>query len=221
MLERFHSSTKKTQLPPPTNSAQSVVNNPDRPNLYRKKSVLGSYRDNDGSLNEQNSKTKNLPIQSLDLFANQIEQTTPKNNPKIKKKSKNRIPIWESSVLKRCDSASKTLLSKSVNNSPTPNRPTSANLLTYSKLIEIESNIQKENKIQNEDLEKTINNINEQPEEKNEFIGYKTDWLNLPHEIWIKILKFLRQHDLAKFGQTCKTFNYLHKDNSLCNFFFN
>lgn len=214
----MHSPTKKKQLPPPTNSAQSIVNNPDKPSLYRKKSVLGSYSDKDAGLNDKNSKT-NLPIQSLDLFSNQTEQCIQNNNSKIiiKKSLKNRTPIWQSSALKRCDSASKTMLSKSVNNL---NRPTSANLLTYSKLIQIESNIQKENIIQNENCEKIDDNINDQPEEKSEFMSHTTDWLNLPQELWLKILQFLKQHDLAKFGQACKTFNYLHKDNSLCNFFY-
>ncbi|RNA37188.1 leucine rich repeats containing F box [Brachionus plicatilis] len=203
-------SSKKTPvLRPPTNSAQSIANNPDKPNLYRRKTVIGSYREKDI---DSQDKAKNVPVQSLDLFPNRTDQPDQNKNSKVKKKpTQSRNQIWESSISKRPGSASKSFVAKSVRNS---NRPISAGLLTYSKLIEIESNIQNENKNQ------TLNNEPDENEKwnengKNEFLSFKTDWLNLPDEIWLRVLRFLKQNDLAKFGQTCKTFNYLYKDNSL------
>jgi len=44
----------------------------------------------------------------------------------------------------------------------------------------------------------------------------EADWLELPDEIWLKILKMLKQSDLACFGLTCKKFQKLYMDSSLC-----
>jgi hypothetical protein len=43
-------------------------------------------------------------------------------------------------------------------------------------------------------------------------------WLELPDEIWLKILEHLNHSSLARFGQTCKAFSRLYLDNTLCNF---
>jgi len=45
---------------------------------------------------------------------------------------------------------------------------------------------------------------------------HEADWLELPDEIWLKILKTLKQSDLACFGLTCKKFQKLYMDSSLC-----
>jgi hypothetical protein len=47
-------------------------------------------------------------------------------------------------------------------------------------------------------------------------VNSKIDWLALPDEIWLQILKLLKHSDLSHFGQTCKTFNRLYLDNTLC-----
>ncbi len=44
----------------------------------------------------------------------------------------------------------------------------------------------------------------------------EADWLQLPDEIWLKVLKMLKQNDLANFGLTCKKFQKLYLDGSLC-----
>ena len=44
------------------------------------------------------------------------------------------------------------------------------------------------------------------------------DWLALPDEIWLKVLENLSDDTLGKFGQTCKTFNRLYLDNTLCKY---
>ncbi len=46
-----------------------------------------------------------------------------------------------------------------------------------------------------------------------------TDWLLLPDEIWLKILMYLKQKDLAQFGLSCKKFRQLYLDGSLCNIY--
>ncbi len=47
---------------------------------------------------------------------------------------------------------------------------------------------------------------------------FEADWQKLPHEIWLKILAYLSQPDLTRFGRTCKSFNNLYLDSSLCKF---
>jgi hypothetical protein len=42
------------------------------------------------------------------------------------------------------------------------------------------------------------------------------DWSQLPHEIWLRILKNLDSRDVVEFGKTCKTFHTLFTDHTLC-----
>lgn len=45
------------------------------------------------------------------------------------------------------------------------------------------------------------------------------NWLHLPDEIWLNILGYLNQNELAQFGLTCKKFQKLYVDGTLCNLF--
>jgi hypothetical protein len=46
------------------------------------------------------------------------------------------------------------------------------------------------------------------------------NWLSLPDELWLKVIGYLKQSDLVHFGLTCKRFNKLYADSSLCNITF-
>lgn len=41
-------------------------------------------------------------------------------------------------------------------------------------------------------------------------------WLDLPDELWLKILSYLKQPDLVSIGRTCTKLNKLYTDASLC-----
>ena len=257
-------SSRKTVLKPPTSSRVSSANNPDKPNLLRSKTVIGTSRERSSDLidslesnNEifevKHSKTQlKNSIENLSVQATEIKKVSSQNENRQSKVIKNgpiqsRAPIWQSSAqkLKRPSSVCKSTNNNNNNNKSknfqnvanVQNRPPSAGLfLTYSKLIEIESNIQKnENQPQRpktafsrievsdspaqEESSKEVDNLNNEQTDNNEteFINCKVDWLDLPHEIWLKILKFLNHNDLVKLGRTCKTLHTLYTDNSLCN----
>ncbi|CAF0846413.1 unnamed protein product [Brachionus calyciflorus] len=250
---KIKSSINLNNLKPPTSSRQSMTNNPEKPNLYRSKTVLGTDREhfkptNDinlvDSLEQNNNEKKEnlLIIQSVEIFQNKVDNKKISSQDEINQSraknllSQSRTRIWDSSTkkLKRPSSASnKNQINKSIQNEVV-NRPPSAGLfLNYSKLIEIESNIQKEDE-PNPSRPKTafsklsfLNSNGNISEEKNvevsveseqkdtEFMSSKIDWLDLPHELWLKILKYLGQNDLIKLGRTCMSFNRLYTDNSL------
>jgi len=45
---------------------------------------------------------------------------------------------------------------------------------------------------------------------------FEARWLELPDEIWLRIIKTLPHKDLVQFGACCKKFKNLYLDNSLC-----
>lgn len=217
-------------------------------------------------------------INSIDLFHAKSSTTSSSQNDKkaqevLEKQAKSQI--WRSStnisLNNKIKPPSSALASRVINktkaiNQPAP-RPPSADIeksglfLSYSKLIAIETSIQKQ--VSNENNEKADNRpktanaklnpirlkfdlptmVNPQEESRNselkpdilslgdQYVYSKliednnkiqdepvlsVDWQKLPHEIWLKILKFLKHLDLIQFGRTCKTFSNLYIDNSLC-----
>ena len=112
----------------------------------------------------------------------------------------------------------------------------------YSKLMAIESNLERQaaavinrprtaftklniptvnlNEQDQPLLEETIKLVDKKSYEKiNSIDDEEANWQHLPDEIWLKILKYLRQTDLAQFALTCKKFHKLYLDGSLCNSF--
>ena len=103
----------------------------------------------------------------------------------------------------------------------------------YSKLMAIESNLERQAvarprtafnistvNLNDQDeplLEKKIELVDKESYEQINSIDEEANWLHLPDEIWLKILKYLRQTDLAQFALTCKKFHKLYLDGSLCN----
>ena len=65
------------------------------------------------------------------------------------------------------------------------------------------------------------NAVGNQEDYKNLFQNNEEDltnepnWLHLPDEIWLNILGYLSQNELAQFGLTCKKFQKLYVDGTL------
>jgi hypothetical protein len=233
-----------------------------------------------------NKSTANLKS-DLRAKSNSQESLRDESPNKEKKEIRVRKPHWESASnlnpllrsqsalerVKKSENQNEKQVSKAINTmtDSVDKRPL---FLTYSKLVSIESNIEKEKqsnerqllnrpqsaqlnpsvptvdlkfdlpfvvkdlaKVENSfketnlNLKDLINNLPIPSNESNnkeefnlqvEFVKkeeiFQPDWQKLPHEIWLKILAFLSQADLARFGRTCKAFNNLYLDNSLCKF---
>lgn len=155
--------------------------------------------------------------------------------------------IWASSLAVVRSSSANSVHRQSVKIQQTPNVEHQTDqkpplFLDYSKLIAIEMNMNNNNDTFNNKLKSSSTSgfiehsndyrpFNETSYVKLEPINNNSDngtvtqanicqdsvWMSLPDEIWLKILTFMKHADLARFGQVCKKFHRLYKDNTLCN----
>ena len=56
----------------------------------------------------------------------------------------------------------------------------------------------------------------EQQQQQQQRESNGVNWLTLPDEIWLKVFSMLKHCDVARIGSTCKRFNSLYLDTSLC-----
>ena len=119
-------------------------------------------------------------------------------------------------------------------------RSKSSLFFDYSKLVSIESNLDQQETVVSNDLypiESARNGneflksnllgdqeaykhvfLNENDNQETASACDEVNWLELPDEIWLRIIKLLEHKDLAQFGCVCKQFNSLYLDKSLCNY---
>lgn len=172
--------------------------------------------------------------------------------PKITKSKPRRQQHWQtSSNIVRSSSAvgirnrsPSPLVSKEAKNPASLQPPEEENesvvakstalFLNYSKLVEIESNFNKEYEeiMANADAylkrPKTAGAVDSSKTRPEEIVATQSeikqssnetrqvDWLTLPDEIWLNILENLNHKDLVRLGLTCKALYRLYQDNTLC-----
>lgn len=118
-------------------------------------------------------------------------------------------------------------------------RSKSSLFFDYSKLVSIESNLDQRQESVETNSEYLIESVRKSEFLSTDLVGdqeaYKkifsnqnpteieksnneVNWLELPDEIWLRIIKLLDHKYLVEFGSVCKRFNSLYLDNSLCNY---
>lgn len=142
--------------------------------------------------------------------------------------------IWKSSIggIKKRPSSAQSAQELRKTTTVIEERKPAPLFLNYSKLIAIEASLEHDRnndivfnerpmttlanylnptdkEVEKDDISDEINEENKQPE-------IEVNWLELPDEIWLKILSSLQHVDLVRIGATCKKLNQLYNDNSLC-----
>lgn len=184
-----------------------------------------------GSSNEPNKSTSQLP--STDPSTSGMKNYTRKSQSYLRE-SKSRVEtrFWESSYSRKTPSmrrSSSAKLVRDLSRSPTPEqrKQPSPMFLNYSKLLAIEASFDCN---QLGDLNSTnesvpdvlgddgikLNALKFEEPLDNEIPAFEAHWLELPDELWLKILSFMKQSDLVNIGRTCKHLNQLYTDSSLC-----
>ena len=183
------------------------------------------------------SKTTVEVKKSKNFLSSVSKENTVKNKPTLLKKKlifiKNRPS--HSAMSKYTDfSDSETNENHLITDEDSEPRSKSTLYFNYSKLVSIESNLQQElNDTQrpdeleqvktnefltrmtmgDQDVYKSIfeNKTKTEYQQQNQF-----DWLDIPDEIWLRIIRLLEHKDLVQFGSSCKKLRNLYLDNSLC-----
>lgn len=184
-----------------------------------------------GSTNEPNKSTS----QQTSSKETTGMKTYARKSQSYLRESKSRVEsrYWQSSYSRTTPSMRRSSSAKLVreqSRSPTPeqrHQQPSPMFLNYSKLLAIEASFDCNNlevKAEQADLNSTTE-ISvphpdtlkfEEPLDNEVDVGFEARWLELPDELWLKILSFMKQSDLVNIGRTCKHLNQLYTDSSLC-----
>jgi hypothetical protein len=205
---------KQEYVRPESAASGSFVHNYDRNKSRIKLNRIDLTNQNNNndttSKSNQVKKTKNFLSVSKD-FKNQNKPSLAKNRPSSAISNPKYSDISDSEMTVP----------------DPPNRSKSSLFFDYSKLISIETNLKQEEEKEEEKLKLTsefLNTLGDQDAYKQIFLNneneieskFEARWLELPDEIWLRIIKTLPHKDLVQFGACCKKFKNLYLDNSLC-----
>lgn len=206
---------KQEYVRPESAASGSFVHNYDRNKSRIKLNRIDLTNQNNNNNNEtpskfnQIKKTKNFLSVSKD-FKNQNKPSLAKNRPSSAMSNPKYSDISDSEMTVP----------------DPPNRSKLSLFFDYSKLISIETNLKQEEEEEEKPqlTSEFLNTLGDQDAYKQIFLNneneieskFEARWLELPDEIWLRILKTLPHKDLVQFGACCKKFKNLYLDNSLC-----